>query len=425
MSSTLIAGHPVKGCHTVVVGLLLMFTITSAARVATSQVFTTPKGEAENVKFEQVVGGTVNIVYDLISSDPRAVFLVTLDASQDRGSTYTVRPMSVSGDVGPGVKPGPGKKIVWESGRDVERLEIDQFRFRISAQAGPLELKVDPSTAPPVPAATPKPVETETVEKPPPATAPAAPVTPPQTAAAKPKGGGGAKWLLIGGGAAAAAGVAAAAGGGGGGGSSPTTTTGTPTGTPAAANRAPVISGVSQRQNDSGVALVLVTVIIFEVNATDADGNAMTALWTFGDGTTATAPVSNGRAVTEKVFATGGFHRPTVTVTDGRGGSASSDHVPVTANTVTGLYIGTAAPAGFTVRLNLVQNGVAVTGDYVDGRGRSATVSSTLRAPRTMEVTLTYRGGGSDLYTVVFAGDLKAITAAGRSANTLTLARQP
>lgn len=399
--------------------IFVMLIIVAAAHQAVAQVFTTPKGEAENVRFEQVGGGTVHIIYDLVSSDPRAVFLVTLDASQDRGATFTVRPTSVSGDVGQGVTPGTGKRIVWESGRDVERLEIDQFRFRISAQAGPLELqKADAPPAPvaaaPAPAATPA-----TPEKP-----PTAPVTQPQTTAAKPKGGGSAKWLLIGGGAAAAAGVAAASGGGSGGGSTPTGST--PGNTPAAANRAPVISARSHDfQAPGAVALVLVTDITFEVFATDADGNAMTAQWTFGDGTTATAPVANGRAATQKTYASGGLHRPTVTVSDGRGGSATSDYQQLTANTVTGLYIGTAAPAGFTVRLNLVQNGTAVTGDYVDGQGRSATVSSQLRAPRTMEMTLTYRGGGSDIYTVVFAADLKALTAPSRAGATLTLARQP
>ncbi len=223
-----------------VAGLLLILATAAAPRVATAQVFTTPKGEAENVRFEQVGAGTVHIFYDLVASDPRAVFLVTLDASQDRGSTFTVRPMSVSGDVGPGVTPGTGKRIVWESGRDVERLEIDQFRFRISAQAGPLELqKVDPPAAPAAPAAAP---ETPATAAKPPGTAPTTPAPQPQTAAAKPKSGGGAtKWLLIGGGGAAAAGVAAASGGGSGGGSTPTANT--PATTTPPAN--PVPGGVS------------------------------------------------------------------------------------------------------------------------------------------------------------------------------------
>jgi len=58
-----------------------------------------------------------------------------------------------------------------------------------------------------------------------------------------------------------------------------------------------------------------------------------------------------------------------------------------------------------TVRLNLVQNGVAVSGDYVDGQGSGGT-------------------GGTDIYTIVCSGDLRTITAASRTGTTRTLVRQ-
>jgi hypothetical protein len=78
------------------------------------------------------------------------------------------------------------------------------------------------------------------------------------------------------------------------------------------------------------------------------------------------------------------------------------------------------------VRLNLVQNGIAVNAEYVDGQGRSASASSTLRAPRAMSLTLSYRGGtgGSDTYLMVFSNDLRSVTAAS-GGTTFTLARQP
>ena len=388
--------------------LAILVIVLAVADRATAQVFTTPKGEADNVTFKQIGGGTVQIFFDLVSTDPRAVFLVTLDASQDRGNTYTVRPTSVSGDVGPGIKPGTGKLIVWESGRDVERLEIDQFRFRISAQAGQLELKADPASAPAPPAVT----------------SPAPPPTPSPTVAAKK--GGGAKWLLIGGGAAAAVGVAAASAGGGGGG--PTTTTTRPGTTTAATNQAPVISARSHDfQTVGAVALVLVTDITFEVFATDPDGNSMAAVWTFGDGTTASAQFSNGRAVTVKTYSSGGLFRPSVTVGDGQGGQATTDYQQLTANTVTGLYVGLSA-SGVAMRINMVQNGVNVSGDFFDstGAGRSGMIAGVLRAPRTMELTVTYRAGatGTEVFTVIWNADLKSVTAASRSGTTVTLARQ-
>jgi hypothetical protein len=106
-----------------------------------AQTFVTPKGEAQNVRFEQRENGIVHIYYDLVSSHPRAVFSVKLEASQDGGTTFGVQPQSVTGDASNGITPGMGKRIVWDSGKDVERVRIDQFRFRIVATAGPLETR--------------------------------------------------------------------------------------------------------------------------------------------------------------------------------------------------------------------------------------------------------------------------------------------
>jgi len=111
---------------------------------ASMQTFVTPTGDAQNVRFEQRDNGIVHIIYDLVSSDPRAVFSVMLEASRDSGSTFGMRPQSVTGDVGNSIAPGVGKRIVWDSGKDVERVQIDRFRFRILATAGPL--RVEPTT---------------------------------------------------------------------------------------------------------------------------------------------------------------------------------------------------------------------------------------------------------------------------------------
>jgi hypothetical protein len=144
--------------------------------LATTQTFVTPRGEAQNVRFELREEGIVQIDYDLISTDPRAVFFVRLEISEDAGTTFEGRPLSVTGDVGNGVTAGTGKRIVWNSGKDVERVIIDRIRFRIVATGGPLQ--ADSAQAAAAPAATP----------PPPA------ARPPQPAA---KGGGSAlKWIL-------------------------------------------------------------------------------------------------------------------------------------------------------------------------------------------------------------------------------------
>jgi hypothetical protein len=79
-----------------------------------------------------VRGGVVVVSYDL-SGTANAVFEVQLEASSDGGKTYAVRPKSVTGDVGPAVRSGAGKQITWEAARDVENLQVDRFRYRVTA----------------------------------------------------------------------------------------------------------------------------------------------------------------------------------------------------------------------------------------------------------------------------------------------------
>lgn len=144
------------------------------ATLVTTQTFITPRGEAQNVRFELRDEGMVHIDYDLVSSDVRAVFFVRLEVSEDGGATFAGRPLNVTGDVGKGVTGGTSKRIVWHSGKDVERVQIDRIRLRIVATGGSLQV----DSAPPA--------------DPPPGPAPAAAPPPP-------KGGGGGsalKWIL-------------------------------------------------------------------------------------------------------------------------------------------------------------------------------------------------------------------------------------
>lgn len=91
-------------------------------------------GRAEHMQFAVAEGGVVRVSYDLAADDPQAIFAVRLYVSVDGGQTYRIV-TTASGDLGPAVIPGPGKLIVWESARDVERLDADRLRFRISATA--------------------------------------------------------------------------------------------------------------------------------------------------------------------------------------------------------------------------------------------------------------------------------------------------
>ena len=89
----------------------------------------------ENVRVEQVsLQGLVVIRYDLLSDQPQAVFEVRLEISVDDGETFSVTPSSVSGDIGADIPPGSGKRIVWESGREVAQLQADRLQARITLQ---------------------------------------------------------------------------------------------------------------------------------------------------------------------------------------------------------------------------------------------------------------------------------------------------
>jgi hypothetical protein len=79
-----------------------------------------------------VHGGVVDISYDLIVPVAQT-FAVALEISQDGGRTYDVRPRTVSGDIGPGISSGVGKKIVWEAATDTDALEFNAYRFRVKA----------------------------------------------------------------------------------------------------------------------------------------------------------------------------------------------------------------------------------------------------------------------------------------------------
>lgn len=90
-----------------------------------------PARRAENLRFEVAEGGIVRIFYDLVADNPQELVGVRLVVSQDGGRTHDITASSVTGDVGPAVLPGPGKRITWEAARDVERLDTVRLRFRI------------------------------------------------------------------------------------------------------------------------------------------------------------------------------------------------------------------------------------------------------------------------------------------------------
>jgi hypothetical protein len=347
-----------------------MCVITCVAVVATqfrsvaSQVFSSPQGKVENVRFEQTAAGTITVTYDLTSSDPTATFQIMLEVSRDGGKTFTVQPKSVSGDIGQGVRPGPGKRILWEASKDIEALVIDQFRFNVRAISG---------VAAPVGA---------------PRTAPAT-----TTSVGRTGGGSSTRWIIIGG-AAGAAGVAAALLGGKTTSITPTTTTAATTTIP---QNAPTLANPTVEPNGDFIAAA--TQALFSISASDPDGNSMTARWEFGDGTTADGTVSAGRATITKTFANAGAYTTRVIVTDSTGRSANSTFRTIVVGTVTGRWSGflsdlpCAPERCYNVTINLNQNGSSVGGQYQDQFGRTSGVTGNVSNPRRLSFRVTVGPG--------------------------------
>lgn len=104
----------------------------------------------------EIADRVVTIFYDLAGG--ATTIEVSVEASLDNGATFSIRPVSVSGDVGPDVKPGTGKKIVWRASDDVQVIQLDRFKYRIVAvvtSAGsPTQVPTVPQGAGRLPAST-------------------------------------------------------------------------------------------------------------------------------------------------------------------------------------------------------------------------------------------------------------------------------
>jgi hypothetical protein len=73
------------------------------------QVVSVPEGAVQNGQFEETQTGVIEVIYDLASGIPGASFDIALYVSDD-GQPF-VAASSVTGDVGPGIFPGDGKRI--------------------------------------------------------------------------------------------------------------------------------------------------------------------------------------------------------------------------------------------------------------------------------------------------------------------------
>lgn len=143
----------------------------------------------------------------------------------------------------------------------------------------------------------------------------------------------------------------------GGGSSSPAPTAPSQTTPPPPANRAPTIVSMSVSPQFGIQSLTLFT---FSGNATDPDGDGLSYSWNLG-GTTLT-----GSSVTG-TFSSGGTGTATLTVSDGKGGTATDSRTFIVGS-ATGNWTGSGQGLGnFT--MTLTQTAGFITGTYKDSFG--------------------------------------------------------
>ena len=83
----------------------------------------------------------VDITYDVADPDSPTL-TVYLKVSADGGATWKGPVELVSGDVGRGIVPGGGKRLVWDAGKELPNQYGMKYRYRIGASDQPLTAPV-------------------------------------------------------------------------------------------------------------------------------------------------------------------------------------------------------------------------------------------------------------------------------------------
>ena len=96
-----------------------------------------PQVDVTSIGRRKDESGILSIYYNLVSD---GACTVSVKVSSDNGSTWDVPARFLSGDVGAGVSPGGGKKITWDSCKDIPGAFGSNYRIRVTAvdqQSGP------------------------------------------------------------------------------------------------------------------------------------------------------------------------------------------------------------------------------------------------------------------------------------------------
>jgi len=84
----------------------------------------------------------VDITYDVEDPDGDSM-TVSVQFSDDGGETFNVPAKTFSGDIGPGVTSGKGKRVVWDAGADVPNTFGSNYVAKITADDGVIDALPD------------------------------------------------------------------------------------------------------------------------------------------------------------------------------------------------------------------------------------------------------------------------------------------
>jgi hypothetical protein len=96
--------------------------------------------EVQNLQFAQRTDGSrlVDITYDVSDADEDVV-AIAVKASVDNGLTWQIPLLSLTGDWGQGVVPGPGKHVIWDIGSDLGTFDLSELTVQVVASDSGVE----------------------------------------------------------------------------------------------------------------------------------------------------------------------------------------------------------------------------------------------------------------------------------------------
>lgn len=106
-------------------------------RDSTSDLTVPPLLAPHNIQAHQRRDGShkVDVYYDLWSPSNPTVG-ISMMVSDDGGTTYSITPRTASLDIGPSVRPGLRRHIIWDAGKDLPNAVGANYKIKLTATTG-------------------------------------------------------------------------------------------------------------------------------------------------------------------------------------------------------------------------------------------------------------------------------------------------